>query len=98
MKLRRLDMLRRTEDGFRIAEGGSEAARRRGCAGGEAVGGAGVSGGEGEAARESLRAVRVAAEGVVSEDERLEREGNRELRMLLWLFERDAAVRLLEAG
>ena len=45
-----------------------------------------------------LRAARAEAEAVVEADERLADEAHRPLRLLLWLFERDAAVKLLEAG
>ena len=45
-----------------------------------------------------LRAARAAAEAVVARDERLAEDAHRPLRLLLWLFEREAAVKLMEAG
>ena len=94
----RLEILRETEDGFRIAE---EDLRLRGE--GDVLG-AKQSGAPGfrlariEVHGELLRAARVAAEAVVEADERLAAPEHRPLRLLLWLFERDAAVKLLEAG
>jgi ATP-dependent DNA helicase RecG len=94
----RLEILRQTEDGFRIAE---EDLRLRGE--GDVLG-AKQSGAPGfrlariEVHGELLRAARAEAEAVVAADERLAAPEHRALRLLLWLFERDAAVKLLEAG
>ncbi len=94
----RLEILRETEDGFRIAE---EDLRLRGE--GDVLG-ARQSGLPGfrlariEVHGQLLRAARAAAEAIVARDDRLKGEENRALRLLLWLFERDAAVKLLEAG
>ncbi len=94
----RLDILRETEDGFRIAE---EDLRLRGE--GDVLG-ARQSGAPGfrlariELHGDLLRAARAEASAVVAEDERLTQEAHRPLRLLLWLFEREAAVKLLEAG
>ena len=90
--------MRETEDGFRIAE---EDLRLRGE--GDVLG-AKQSGAPGfrlariELHGELLRAARVEAEAVVEADEGLAAPEHRALRLLLWLFERDAAVKLLEAG
>ena len=94
----RLDILRDTEDGFRIAE---EDLRLRGE--GDVLG-ARQSGLPGfrlariEVHAGLLRAARVAAQAIVARNDRLQGEENRALRLLLWLFEREAAVKLLEAG
>jgi ATP-dependent DNA helicase RecG len=94
----RLEILRETEDGFRIAE---EDLRLRGE--GDVLG-ARQSGLPGfrlariEVHGQLLRAARAVAEAIVARDDRLAGEQNRSLRLLLWLFERDAAVKLLEAG
>jgi ATP-dependent DNA helicase RecG len=94
----RLEILRETEDGFRIAE---EDLRLRGE--GDVLG-ARQSGAPGfklariEVHGDLLRAARAAAEAIVARDDRLSGEANRPLRLLLWLFEREAAVKLMEAG
>jgi len=94
----RLEILRETEDGFRIAE---EDLRLRGE--GDVLGArqAGVPGfrvARLELHDDLLRAARATAERIVGADERLAEEAHRPLRLLLWLFERDAAVKLMEAG
>ena len=94
----RLEMMRETEDGFRIAE---EDLRLRGE--GEILG----------TRQSGLAAFRLARTDIdgdllgtarddarltVERDPRLEGERGQALRVLLYLFERDAAVRLLSAG
>ena len=94
----RLEILRETEDGFRIAE---EDLRLRGegdVLGARQAGAPGFRVARAELHGDLLRAARAAAEAIVGEDERLAQGANRPLRLLLWLFERDAAVKLMEAG
>jgi ATP-dependent DNA helicase RecG len=94
----RLDILRQTEDGFRIAE---EDLRLRGE--GEILG-ARQSGAPGfKIARldlhaDLLRAARDEAERVLAEDPEFLSERGHKLRLLLYLFERDSALKLLRAG
>lgn len=94
----RLEMMRQTEDGFRIAE---EDLRLRGE--GEVLG-TRQSGLPGfKLARldvdgDLLAAARDDARLIVERDPELTSERGRALRVLLYLFERDAAIRLLRAG
>jgi len=94
----RLETMRETEDGFRIAE---EDLRLRGE--GEILG-TRQSGLPGfKLARldvdgDLLAAARDDARLVIERDERLTSERGRALRVLLYLFEREAAVKLLQAG
>ncbi|QFU16488.1 ATP-dependent DNA helicase RecG [Microvirga thermotolerans] len=94
----RLEMMRQTEDGFRIAE---EDLRLRGE--GEVLG-TRQSGLPGfKLARldvdgDLLAAARDDARLIVERDPELVSERGRALRILLYLFERDAAIRLLRAG
>ena len=94
----RLEMMRETEDGFRIAE---EDLRLRGE--GEVLG-TRQSGMPGfrlariEVDGDLLAAARDDARLVVERDPHLTTERGEALRVLLYLFERDAAVRLLTAG
>jgi ATP-dependent DNA helicase RecG len=95
---RRLSTLRETGDGFRIAE---EDLALRGE--GEVLG-TRQSGLPGfkialpELHRDLLEAARKDAALIVARDPALESERGRALRMLLHLFDRDEAVRLIEAG
>jgi ATP-dependent DNA helicase RecG len=94
----RLETMRETEDGFRIAE---EDLRLRGE--GEILG-TRQSGAPGfrlarfDVDGDLLEAARDDARLVIDRDAELESERGRALRLLLYLFERDAAVRLLRAG
>jgi ATP-dependent DNA helicase RecG len=94
----RLEILRETEDGFRIAE---EDLRLRGegdVLGARQSGLPGFQLAEIEAHQDLLERARAKAREVLESDPRLEAEENRALRTLLWVFEREQAVRLLEAG
>ena len=94
----RLQILRETEDGFRIAE---EDLRLRGegdVLGARQAGMPGFRLARLEVHGALLRLARDQAEGVVKRSERLAGEENKGLRTLLYLFEREAAVRLMEAG
>jgi ATP-dependent DNA helicase RecG len=94
----RLEILRETEDGFRIAE---EDLRLRGE--GEVLG-ARQSGAPGfRIARldlhpDLLRAAREDAEKILEADPELLSERGKSLRLLLYVFERDQALKLLRAG
>ncbi len=94
----RLETMRETEDGFRIAE---EDLRLRGE--GEVLG-TRQSGLPGfrlarlEVDAELVAAARDDARLLVERDPELTDERGRALRVLLYLFEREAAVRLLRAG
>ncbi len=94
----RLEILRESEDGFRIAE---EDLRLRGegdVLGARQSGQPGFRLAQIEVHGDLLRAARGMAQEIVARDDRLSGEANRALRLLLWLFEREAAVRLMEAG
>ena len=94
----RLEILRETEDGFRIAE---EDLRLRGegdVLGARQSGLPGFHLADIEAHQDVLEAARAYAHKVLSADARLEAPEHLALRVLLWLFEREQAVRLLEAG
>ncbi len=94
----RLDIMRQTEDGFRIAE---EDLRLRG--GGEILGtrqsgdpGFRVASLPGDEAL--LEAARSQTKYLLARDAELDSEQGRAARLCLYLFERDEAVRLLSAG
>jgi len=94
----RLEMMRETEDGFRIAE---EDLRLRGegeVLGTRQSGMAAFRLASLESDAELLQVARDDAQLVVQRDPGLKSERGRALRVLLYLFERDAAIRLLGAG
>jgi ATP-dependent DNA helicase RecG len=94
----RIQILRETEDGFRIAE---EDLRLRGegdVLGARQAGAPGFRLTRLEVHGPLLRLARDAAEAALRRSERLKGEASAGLRLLLYLFERDAAVKLLEAG
>ncbi|WP_336489423.1 ATP-dependent DNA helicase RecG [Methylobacterium nigriterrae] len=94
----RLEMMRESEDGFRIAE---EDLRLRGegeVLGTRQSGLAAFRLASLESDGDLLEAARDDARLVVERDPALRSERGRALRVLLYLFERDAAIRLLGAG
>ncbi|HEY1736044.1 MAG TPA: ATP-dependent DNA helicase RecG [Methylovirgula sp.] len=94
----RLNVLRETEDGFLIAE---EDLRLRGegeVLGTRQSGSAGFHLGELPLHADLLSLARAEAQRVLEENPKLEGEAGRALLLLLYLFERDAAVKLLQAG
>jgi ATP-dependent DNA helicase RecG len=94
----RLETMRRTEDGFAIAE---EDLRLRGegeILGTRQSGTPGFKVARLDADADLLSAARDDARMVVDRDPELESERGRALRVLLYLFERDAGVRTLRAG
>ena len=94
----RLEILRETEDGFRIAE---EDLRLRGegdVLGVRQAGAPGFRLARLEIHGELLALARAPGGGGAAAGDGLRGEANRGLRLLLYLFERDEAVRLIEAG
>ncbi len=94
----RLEILRETEDGFRIAE---EDLRLRGegdVLGARQAGAPGFRLARLEIHGALLATARERAQAALANSDRLRGEESRGLRLLLYLFERDEAVRLLEAG
>ncbi|GEP11456.1 ATP-dependent DNA helicase RecG [Methylobacterium gnaphalii] len=94
----RLEMMRETEDGFRIAE---EDLRLRGegeVLGTRQSGAAAFRLARIESDGDLLEAARDDARLIVERDPALRSERGEALRVLLYLFERDAAIRLLGAG
>ena len=94
----RLETLRATEDGFRIAE---EDLRLRGegdVLGARQAGAPGFRFARLEIHGGLLARAREEAQAALERDGRLTGDENRGLRLLLYLFERDEAARLVEAG
>jgi ATP-dependent DNA helicase RecG len=94
----RLEILRESEDGFRIAE---EDLRLRGegeVLGVRQAGAPGFRLAKLEIHGSLLALARIQAEAALGASANLSGEANRALRLLLYLFERDEAARLLEAG
>jgi ATP-dependent DNA helicase RecG len=94
----RLEILRETEDGFRIAE---EDLRLRGegeVLGARQAGAPGFRLARLDLHGQLLSLARDEAQAALERSPRLAGDENRGLRTLLYLFERDEAVRLLEAG
>jgi len=94
----RLETLRETEDGFRIAE---EDLRLRGegdVLGARQAGAPGFRFARLEVHGGLLARAREEAVAALRRSERLTGEENRGLRLLLYLFERDEAAKLIEAG
>jgi ATP-dependent DNA helicase RecG len=94
----RIEILRATEDGFRIAE---EDLRLRGegdVLGARQAGAPGFRFARLEVHGGLLARARQEAEAAIERDGRLKSGENQALRLLLYLFERDEAVRLIEAG
>jgi ATP-dependent DNA helicase RecG len=94
----RLEILRETEDGFRIAE---EDLRLRGegdVLGARQAGAPGFRLARLDLHAKLLTVARDEAQAVLAADPRLTSERGRALRLLLYLFERDEAVKLLVAG
>jgi len=94
----RLEILRETEDGFRIAE---EDLRLRGegeVLGARQAGAPGFRLARLDLHGQLLTLARDDAQAALARNPRLAGDENRPLRTLLYLFERDEAVKLLEAG
>ncbi len=94
----RLETLRATEDGFRIAE---EDLRLRGegdVLGARQAGAPGFRFARLDVHGGLLARAREEAQAALARSERLVGEENRGLRLLIYLFERDEAARLIEAG
>jgi len=94
----RLSILRETEDGFRIAE---EDLRLRGegdVLGLRQSGMPSFHFADIQAHQDLLRLARDRAQAAIAASPGLQGEVNRELRTLLYLFERDEAIRLLEGA
>jgi ATP-dependent DNA helicase RecG len=94
----RLEMMRETEDGFRIAEADLKLRGEGEVLGTRQSGLPGFRLARLEVDGELLSAARDDARLTVERDPRLQSERGQALRMLLYLFERDAAVKLIGAG
>jgi ATP-dependent DNA helicase RecG len=94
----RLETLRETEDGFRIAEEDLKLRGEGDVLGARQAGAPGFRFARLEIHAGLLARARAEAEAALRRDERLAGDANRSLRLLLYLFERDEAARLIEAG
>ncbi len=94
----RLEILRETEDGFRIAEEDLKLRGEGDVLGARQAGAPGFRFARLDIHSGLLARARAEAEAALKRDERLKGEANRGLRLLLYLFERDEAARLIEAG
>ena len=95
----RLAIMRETEDGFRIAEEDLKLRGEGDVLGTRQSGDAGISGRAARRARRDLLpAARDDANLLFSRDPTLKSERGQAIRHLLYLFERDEAVRLIRAG
>jgi ATP-dependent DNA helicase RecG len=94
----RVEILRETEDGFRIAEADLRLRGEGEVLGARQAGAPGFRLARLEVHGQLLTLARDEAQAALARAPRLAGEENRGLRVLLYLFERDEAVRLLEAG
>ena len=94
----RLEILRETEDGFRIAEEDLKLRGEGDVLGSRQAGAPGFRFARLDIHSGLLARARAEAEAALRRDERLAGDANRGLRLLLYLFERDEAIRLIEAG
>lgn len=94
----RLDVMRQTEDGFRIAEEDLKLRGEGEILGTKQSGAVGFRLARMEAHGHLLEAARDDARLVIETDPGLTTDRGAALRILLYLFERDAAIRLLQAG
>src|SRR4029077_1869946 len=94
----RLEILRETEDGFRIAEEDLKLRGEGDVLGARQAGAPGFRFARLDIHSGLLARARAEAEAARTREERLAGETNRGLRLLLYLFERDEAVGLIEAG
>ena len=94
----RLETLRETEDGFRIAEEDLKLRGEGDVLGARQAGAPGFRFARLDIHGGLLARAREEAEAALRRNERLTGDENRGLRLLLYLFERDEAARLIEAG
>ena len=94
----RLEMMRETEDGFRIAEADLKLRGEGEVLGTRQSGMAAFRLARIESDGDLLETARDDARLVVERDPRLESQRGQALRVLLYLFEREAAIRLIGAG
>ena len=94
----RLETLRETEDGFRIAEEDLKLRGEGDVLGARQAGAPGFRFARLDIHGGLLARAREEAEAALRRSERLTGDENRGLRLLLYLFERDEAARLIEAG
>jgi ATP-dependent DNA helicase RecG len=94
----RLETLRETEDGFRIAEEDLKLRGEGDVLGARQAGAPGFRFARLDIHGGLLARARAEAEAALKRDDRLAGGANRGLRLLLYLFERNEAARLIEAG